>query len=134
MSVFVDSSGLYPLFDSDSAEHHVAAEEWTRLLDEGAALRTHCYVVVETAALLQRRIGMAAATALHQAVVPLLSVRYVDRKLHDEATTSLCAASRRKVSLVDWASFGMMRDEHLTEAFAFDGHFVEQGFTLRPGS
>ena len=133
MSVFVDSSALYPLLDADSDVHAAAAEEWNRLLDDGVRLRTHAYVVVEIAALAQRRIGMAAAVALHRDLVPVLSVRFVDEELHRQAETSLLAAGRRKVSLVDWTSFGMMRDENLTEAFAFDGHFAEQGFALRPG-
>lgn len=132
MSVFVDTSGLYSVLDAESDQHLVAAEEWNRLIDEGHRLRTHSYVVVETAALLQRRIGMAAAVALHRDLLPVLSVRFVDQDLHTQATTSLLAAGRRKVSLVDWTSFEMMRDEHLTEAFTLDTHFAEQGFTIRP--
>ncbi len=132
MNVFVDSSGLYALLDADSSEHSAAVQEWDSLRGAGAALRTHSYVVVETAAIVQRRIGMDAALTLHRDVMPILSVRFVDRELHHEATTSLLAAGRRKVSLVDWASFAVMRNENLTEAFAFDRHFAEQGFSLRP--
>ena len=134
MSVFVDSSGLFAILDADGVEHQAAAEEWNRLLDEGTPLRTHSYVVIETAAVVQGRLGMAAAVTLHREVVPALSVRFVDRELHNQAATSLLAAGRRQVSLVDWTSFGMMRDENLGEAFAFDNHFAEQGFTLRPAS
>ncbi|HET9771477.1 MAG TPA: PIN domain-containing protein [Acidimicrobiia bacterium] len=132
MNVFVDSSGLYALLDADSSEHGAAAHEWDGLRRAGATLRTHSYVVVETAAIVQRRIGMDAALTLHRDVMPVLSVRFVDRELHHEATTSLLAAGRRKVSLVDWASFAVMRNENLTDAFAFDNHFAEQGFSLRP--
>jgi predicted nucleic acid-binding protein len=132
VNVFVDSSGLYALLDADSSEHSAAVQEWDILRGAGAALRTHSYVVVETAAIVQRRIGMDAALTLHRDVMPILSVRFVDRELHHEATTSLLAAGRRKVSLVDWASFAVMRNENLTEAFAFDRHFAEQGFSLRP--
>jgi predicted nucleic acid-binding protein len=134
VSTFVDSSGIYALLDSDAVEHMAAAEEWNRLADQGTRLRTHSYVLIETAAIVQRRIGMEAAATLHQDVVPLLSVRFVDRELHRQATTALLAAARRKVSLVDWTSFAVMREEHLTDVFAFDGHFAEQGFTLRPAS
>jgi predicted nucleic acid-binding protein len=132
VTVFVDSSGLYALLDSDGLEYPAAAAEWNRLLDEGTVLRTHSYVVIETAAIVQRRFGMDAAVTLHRDIVPALSVRFVDRELHNQATTSLLAAGRRKVSLVDWTSFEVMRSEQLTEAFGFDAHFVEQGFTVRP--
>ena len=134
MSVFVDSSGLYALIDAGTAEHDAAAAEWARLRDEATPLRTHAYVIVETAVLVQRRLGTTAAADLHRNVVPVLSVRFVDRDLHRTATTALLAAQRRKVSLVDWTSFELMRAENLTEAFAFDNHFAEQGFTLRPAS
>ncbi len=50
-----------------------------------------------------------------------------------EEDCSLPPAGAR-LSLVDWTSFEMMRDEHLTDAFAFDRHFAEQGFVLRPAS
>lgn len=134
MSVFVDSSGLFALLDADSQEHRAAVEEWNRFRREDSTLRTHSYVVIETAAIVQRRIGMDAAVTLHRDVVPVLTVRFVDRELHNQATTSLLAAARRKVSLVDWTSFAVMREESLSEVFAFDGHFAEQGFTLRPAS
>ena len=132
VSLFVDTSALYALLDVSDSEHHVAAGEWDRLRTEQLTLRTHNSVVLETAALLQRRLGMGAAADLLRHFAPVLSVRFVDRALHGHAMTSLLAADRRAVSLVDWTSFEMMRDERVTEAFAFDGHFAEQGFTLRP--
>ena len=134
MSVFVDSSGLYALIDARTAEHDAAAAEWARLRDEVTPLRTHSYVVVETVALVQRRLGMSAAADLHHKVVPLLSVRFIDKELHQTAMTALLAAGRRSVSLVDWTSFELMRAEHLNEVFAFDNDFAEQGFTVRPES
>jgi predicted nucleic acid-binding protein len=133
VSILVDTSGLYAVLDSKSVEHRAASEEWARILEDSAfVLRTHSYVLLETAALVQARLGMQATATLHRDVVPALSIRWVDRPLHTQAMTSLLAADRRKVSLVDWTSFEMMRDEHLSEAFAFDPHFAEQGFTLRP--
>ena len=134
MSVFVDTSALFTLLDAGSSDHQAATVEWNRLRQDGSRLRTHNYVVLETASLLQRRLGMDAAARFHRQLLPVLSVRFVDVSLHTLATTSLLAADRRKVSLVDWTSFEIMRDEHLTDAFAFDRHFAEQGFTLRPAS
>lgn len=132
MSVFVDSSGLYALIDAGSNEHGEAVAEWRRLRDDATRLRTHSYVVLETVALLQRRLGMGAVADLHRNILPVLSLRFVDRDLHQTAMTALIAAERRSVSLVDWTSFEVMRGEHLTEVFAFDDDFAEQGFVLRP--
>lgn len=129
MTVFVDTSGLYAMIDAADRKHRVADRLWGRLLDEGVTLRTHSYVVVETGALVQHRLGMAAVRVLHTDVVPALSVRFVDSDLHTRAVTALLAAGRRQVSLVDWASFELMREEHLIEALAFDDDFSAQGFT-----
>jgi predicted nucleic acid-binding protein len=134
VKVFVDTSALYAVLDADDDNHASAATEWGRLLDDGMTLRTHSYVVVETAALVQYRLGMEAAGALHRDVLPALSVRFVDRALHGSATTALLAANRRRVSLVDWTSFEVMRSEHLTEAFAFDPDFTDQGFRVVPAA
>jgi predicted nucleic acid-binding protein len=40
------------------------------------------------------------------------------------------AANRRSLSLVDCVSFVVMRQLAIRDAFAFDRHFEEQGFTL----
>ncbi|MGH9004294.1 MAG: type II toxin-antitoxin system VapC family toxin [Acidimicrobiia bacterium] len=132
MTVFVDSSALYAVLDADDDNHPPAATEWARLLDGATTLRTHSYVIVEAAALVQHRLGMDAATALHRDVVPALSVRFVDRALHQAATIALLAAGRRSISLVDWTSFEVMRDEQVGDAFAFDTDFTDQGFRVLP--
>jgi predicted nucleic acid-binding protein len=47
------------------------------------------------------------------------------------ALVSLLAAGRKKLSLVDCVSFGIMREAGIRKAFAFDRHFTEQGFETR---
>lgn len=132
MTVFIDTSALLAVLNELDPDHHRADATWADLLDDGQALRTHSYVAVETAALVQHRHGMDGARALHTEVLPALSVRFVEPELHSRAVTALLAANRRSVSLVDWTSFELMREEGITEAFAFDDDFVDQGFTVRP--
>lgn len=79
-------------------------------------------------ALTQRRLGLAAVTALRDEMVPVLQVGWVDRQLHGEALAGTIAAGRRAVSFVDRVSFEFMRRRRLTRAFAFDEHYAEQGF------
>jgi predicted nucleic acid-binding protein len=129
----VDTSALYAVLDADDRRHPSAAAGWRRLLDgiesgvdDGL---THSGVVVESAALVQHRLGMQAAVALHRDMLPLLRIVWVDEPLHDRAVASLLAAQRREVSLVDWTSFELLRSNALDAAFAFDGHFWEQGFS-----
>ena len=132
-SVFVDTSAVYAALDGDDRRHGEAATSWARLFDglEDATVDafTHSGIVVEAAALVQHRLGMAAARALHHDLLPLLEITSVDAPLHRRAVAALLAANRREVSLVDWTSFELMRERALDTAFAFDDRFWEQGFS-----
>ncbi len=134
--VFVDTSALYAVLDRDDHAHALAAATFEHLLAGMTERRitavTHSSMVVESAALVQHRLGMGPLRALLDDVVPLLDVTWVDADLHRRATTALLAAGRRGVSLVDWTSFEVMRARSITVAFAFDDDFADQGFTLLP--
>jgi uncharacterized protein len=127
--VFIDTSGIYAVLDRDDSNHGSAARNFDALLD-APLMRTHSYVIVELAALVQARLGMAAARVLHDDIVPLIDVRWVDEHLHRRSVAAVLAARRSSVSFVDWCSFEVMREEGLTTAFSFDRHFRQQGFHL----
>ena len=128
MSVFVDTSALLALLDADDAHHLEAANGWRSLLDADEALLATNYVLIETFAVTQRRLGMDAARVLERDLLPLVEVEWVGEELHRAAVAGFLAAGRRGLSLVDCASFEAMRRRGLTQAFAFDAHFAEQGF------
>jgi predicted nucleic acid-binding protein len=130
--VYLDTSALYALLDSDDAVHAPAARGWTELIGADVPLHTCSYVLVESAALLQRRLGVAAVEALGAYILPWVNVLWVDDALHAHAVAGLLAARRRDLSLVDCASFAAMRRVGLRRVFTFDEHFAEQGFTLVP--
>jgi predicted nucleic acid-binding protein len=102
------------------------------LLTEESALLTTSYVLVESSALLQRRFGLPALRALHEDVVPLLSVEWISEPIHAAGLSAVLAAARKKLSLVDCVSFQIMRQRGVRTAFCFDGHFREQGFEILP--
>jgi len=129
VTVFVDSSALYALFDADDV-NHTRARRTLASLAQSHALVTHSYVCVETTTLLQRRVGLDAVQAFVDDVVPVLTVDWVDEPLHRAATVACLAAGQRNVSLVDWASFVQMRRRGIATAFAYDRHFAQQGFEL----
>ena len=131
MRTFVDTSALYALLDEDDRNHRDAAA-WLATADPGDVLVTHTYVVVETAALVQRRLGAAAVRTLFDAFIPAMSITYVDEVLHGRAVAAFLAGLRRHVSFVDWVSFQLMRDAGLDRAFAFDADFAREGFAIVP--
>lgn len=133
MTTFVDTSALYAAIDRSDAMHPGVAEAFRDLLDR-EWLVTSSYVVVETAAIVQSRLGMAAARDLHERLLPALEIEWVDEDVHRSAAAVLIAAGRRDVSLVDYVSFEVMRRRSIPRALAVDPHFAEAGFDLVPAS
>ena len=130
MSVFVDTSAVLAFLDADDSCHARAREAWKRLLGEDEELVTTSYVLVETYALVQSRLGTAAVQVLAEEIAPLLRVRWLDEGMHGLALSAMLAAARRKLSLVDCASFAVMHELGLRRALAFDEHFRERGCEL----
>jgi len=132
-ALFVDTSALYALLDADDRYHSQAAALWRELLqDETVALFTSNYVVLETFAIVQHRLGIPAVRVLQQDVLPVLTVLWIDREVHQAAVAAVLAAGRRGLSLTDCTSFELMRRHGLDTAFTFDPHFEEQGFRRMP--
>ena len=80
--VFVDTSALYALLDRDDAHHSQAKDIWAQLLAAEVPLLTHSYVLVESFALVQRRLGLEATRALHDDLIPVLEIVWVEEDLH----------------------------------------------------
>jgi uncharacterized protein len=132
MTTFVDTSALYAILDADDEKHVQAAGAWRQLIQGQETLVTHSYVLVETFALVQHRLGMAAVRALQVAIAPLLAVHYVEAELYAAALAALLTAGRRELSLTDCVSFSLMRSLGLRQAYTLDRHYVEQGFDVVP--
>lgn len=129
--VFADTSALYAHLVANDANHARATRALKALAHDQAVLVTSSYVLVETYALLARRIGLAAVERFRSDLAPLLEVVWIDEALHEEALDLLTERQSRDISLVDAASFVVMRHNRLDEALAFDRHFEREGFTLR---
>jgi uncharacterized protein len=129
VSVFVDTSALFAVIDEDDHKHDVAVRVWQDLLDGSEDLVSSNYVVTETFALLQRRLGLEYVRAFQSRAVPALRVEWVDAPLHTMAVAALLTAGGRQLSLVDCVSFELMRRLGVITVFAFDDDFADQGFT-----
>ena len=132
MTVFVDTSALIALLDAGEAKHKACAREWKRLLAADAALVTSNYVIVETCAVAQRRLGMDAVRSLTTDFMPLLAIDWVDEPVHGAGHAAMLTANRKELSLVDCVSFEIMRRRDVATAFALDADFANQGFSVVP--
>ena len=131
-TVFVDTSALYALLSASDLNHPAAAGAWNDLRQQRVTLLTSNYVLVETVALVQRRLGLEALREIQTAFLPLFSVAWIDQPTHMRAMSVLLAVAARDLSLVDCTSFEVMRGKSIQTAFAFDAHFSRQGFQCIP--
>ncbi len=132
MRIFVDTSAFYALLDSDDGSHPKVKKAWSKIIQPENTVVTSNYVLVETFALVQSRLGLEAARGFQEDLVPILHVEFVTSAIHRLGVAALLSASRRGLSLVDCVSFEVMRDLGIKTAFAFDAHFREQGFEVIP--
>lgn len=132
MSVFVDTSAFFAVMDADDSTHTRASQAWAALVNGTEALVTSNYTLVQTQALVQSRLGMAAVRLFYDRVVPALDVLWVGEDTHRAAVSAVLVANRRQLSLVDCASFVLMRQHGIGVAFTLDAHFAEQGLDVLP--
>ncbi|GAB4251546.1 type II toxin-antitoxin system VapC family toxin [Deferrisoma sp.] len=132
MITFVDTSAFLALLDADEASHPAVRGAWVDLLETRAPLLTTNYVLVETHALVQRRLGLRALRCWVEDLLPVVRVLWVSEEEHHAAVRALLAMGRRAVSLVDCVSFEAMRSRGVRRAFTLDRHFREQGFLCVP--
>jgi len=128
MSVFIDTSALLAILDADDEHCKKAKGIWIRLISEEETIICSNYVLVETFALVQNRLGFEAVRTLQEDILPMIMVEWVNEATHKAGVTGVLTAMRKKLSLVDCISFDIMRKLGIKKVFAFDPHFKEQGF------
>lgn len=125
--IFVDTSAFYALADAGDPHHADARRLFSALLQREEGLLTHNYVLVESIALIQRRMGTEAALQVADSA-DAFEIEWVDRALHDSAIRAMKRVRRRKISFVDQISFLLMRSRGIDKAFSFDRDFRREGF------
>ena len=99
---------------------------WKRI----RSLYTSNYIIVETLALIQHRLGFEAANLWYRDLLSVVDVLWVDEQRHKTAFELWLGLGRKQLSLVDCVSFITMRHYKLETVFGFDRHFAEQGFEI----
>jgi uncharacterized protein len=131
--VLLDTSALVALMDADDPARELVAAAWAGILAEPARPVVTNLALLETLAVLPRRLGMDAVAVFCQRHLPLIDVHAVDTPVLLTAIDTWVATRRRDLSLVDMVSFLVMRQEGLTRVLTTDPHFAEQGFECLPG-
>jgi predicted nucleic acid-binding protein len=132
LTVYVDTSALLAILDADDANHGSASEVWRQMLAEGRVLVCNSAVLIESAALIQARLGLQALEAFRDGMLPILLVDWLDEQTFGSAVDGVIAGERRQVSVVDRSSFETARRLGVTDVLAFDKHFADEGFNCLP--
>ncbi len=127
--IFLDTSAIYALADKADPNHITAYKKFDLASKSGEIFLLHNYVLVESAALLQARLGLQSAI-LFLEDAQAFEVEWVDLDLQQEALRELKKIGKRGISLVDCTSFLVMRRRDVKKAFAFDPDFHDQGFIM----
>lgn len=127
--IFLDTSAVLALADTRDDHHAESVVSLARITSEGHGLLTHNYVLVESAALLQSRIGLGNALAF-LADAEQLTIHWVTPTDHAEAVALLTVRNRRRLSLVDCMSFVVMKRYGARAALAYDSDFEAEGFEI----
>ncbi len=133
-TIFLDTSGFIAILNSLETGHATACRLWGEWNSHAIPLCTSNYIILETSAVVQRRLGLQAFNVFHSYLLAPVQVVWISEALHETAVRDLIMFNRRQLSLVDCTSFTLMRSLGLRHVFTFDAHFAEQGFTCYPGA
>lgn len=130
--IFLDTSAIYALADVNDMRHSDAREMFEIAFDNDEDILIHNYVLIESAALIQRRLGLDVAL---QFLDQMMSVQthWIDDEDNAQAIALLTERDNRGLSLVDCASFVVMRRYGISHAMAFDVDFEHEGFSTYSG-
>jgi predicted nucleic acid-binding protein len=122
--VLVDTSGFYAAIDSTDSQHARATGLFRQAEAEAWLLLTHSYIVHETWALIQARLGWEAVEKWQRVLLVRCEVVWVDEALHALGAARCRQARERRLSLTDCVSLELMHRENLREVLAYDAHLA----------
>ena len=128
--VFVDTSGFYAELDGTDSRHAQARDVFARARRERWQLVTTNYVVHESWAVIQARLGWEAVDAWRDRLVVLCEIVWITAELHALGEARCRQARQRDLSLTDCTSIELMRQRGIREAIAFDEHLDREGLKL----
>lgn len=128
--VFVDTSGFYAFLNREDPFHTKAKDLFLRARDEQWILFTSSYVVHESWALIQARLGWNAVEDWLSMLLPMCEVIWVDETHHRLGAARARQAKERRLSLTDCVSFELMSSRGCKQAIADDEHFKKMGYNL----
>lgn len=130
-SIFLDTNGWFALLNEDDVMHHAASERWSVLgRERNPWIFLTDWIVAETGnGLARTRARTQFRDGVHRLRGwPRVRLLHVTPQLRDRALELYARRTDKTWGLVDCASFIVMSDHGVTDAFTTDRHFEQAGF------
>ncbi len=129
-TVFLDTNGWLALLNASDRLHERADSVWRSLGNRGYSIVLTDWVVAETGNGLARTLARDRFAAVAERVLGDPRCRVISMNLHLVRRVLDLYRERtdKQWGLVDCASFLVMGDEQIGEAFTTDRHFEQAGF------
>ena len=130
--LFADTSGWGHLVDSTQSYHSLAATVYRTARQQGRTIVTTNYIITKLVALLisPLHIPRSAMIAFIKGLKAsqYVEIVHVDALLDEQAWELFTNRPDKNWSLVDCASFVVMKQRGISEALTSDRHFEQAGF------
>ena len=130
-NVVVDTSAFYALISASDEFHDSSVAAYERLVDRDLELWTTSHALVETIALVHRRLGFETLSQLLAVIESNVQVFWIDSSLHSTAMREFTSSAGRGLSLVDWTIVLVARIKS-AHAFTFDAGIADSGVMVVP--
>jgi len=132
--VFVDTSAWIAIINPRDKYHFAAKEFYSDTLAQKRRLLISNFIVAETYTNLLCKVGRHKAWSFLDIIEQSPSVHCIwsSQELETQARDILRRYDDQDFSYTDAASFAMMQQREITDAFAFDHHFSVVGFIQLP--
>lgn len=130
-SLFLDTSGWLALLNASESRHAEALQVWLQLMRQRRSVVLTDWIIAETGNGLSRSLSRSRFVDLVNQFfeAPSVEIVSVSRPLVHRALSDYGNYTDKAWGLVDCASFIVMRDRAITEAFTTDRDFEQAGFT-----
>lgn len=127
--VLLDTQGLIALLNTGDMLHAKARELWARLGRDGYFVTPTDWIIAETGNGLVRTRARRRFPAMIRSLRTSKRVQivFVTEQLLHRALSGYESRTDKSWGLVDCASFEVMKDNEITEAFTDDKHFKQAG-------
>lgn len=136
MGLFVDTSGWADPILRNTPGHAAMEAYYNEAIARNRILVTTNYIITELVALLTARSRVPRTQVLSLITrikeAPRVHIVHIDPAMDAAALALLQQYTDKEWSLVDTASFVVMRQLAISEAFTSDHHFSQAGFIQRP--